>query len=517
MLAHFGILTVMVRAVFFLLTYPLTHSCHPNWHHRPFSSIVFLVDNADDVEKSAGHISKITAGSDGKCEGSMKSSLIKLSGEYSVLERYVMICADKDSGSTKNSVNTGGICIAYGGIQPGKKGKIEDGKILETLEKDVAKFRLYNLDKSSFGLLKSFFDQSFEISTLAIGLMAAYWDTASWVVERYLGKDPSQSEVLVSLIFLGFMTLQGTIVDLPWSLYSTFVVEEKHGFNKTTLSLFIKDQITVLALTAVIGIPVAYLLINLVKWGGDYFYVYCWAFMFAFSILFMTVYPVYIQPLFNKYDPIEDGELKDAIYALAKRLNFPLTNLYQVDGSKRSSHSNAYLFGFGKNKRIVLFDTLIEQMTVPELEAVLGHEIGHWAHGHVLQMLVVQQVYFFAMFFGYGLVKSWEPMFLSFGFNPEAGMPTLIGLMLFSSTLWAPVDKLIGFLLTLNTRRNEFQADEFSVKQKCGEELKRGLVKMSIENRSDLNPDPLYSAYHYSHPPLLQRLSAIDAGMKKLK
>ena len=129
----------------------------------------------------------------------------------------------------------------------------------------------------------------------------------------------------------------------------------------------------------------------------------------------------------------------------------------------------------------------------------------------------MQQVYFFAMFFGYGLCKSWAPMFSSFGFNPESGMPTLIGLLLFTSTIWAPVDKVISFLLTLNTRRNEFQADRYSVKQKFGEELKRGLVKMSIENRSNLDPDPLFSLYHYSPPPLMQRLGAIDVAAKKTK
>lgn len=211
-----------------------------------------------------------------------------------------------------------------------------------------------------------------------------------------------------------------------------------------------------------------------------------------------------------------EGELKDAIFALAKKLNFPLTKLFTVDGSKRSSHSNAYLYGFFKNKRIVLFDTLIKQMTVPELEAVLGHEIGHWALSHVLQMFVIQQVYFLAMFALFGFSLNDPQLYLSFGFNPNT-KPTIIGLMLFLSTIWAPVDKFLSFLVTYNTRRNEFQADQYSVGLNYGPTLKMGLVKMSIENRSNLDPDPLYSLYHYSHPPLLQRLEAIEAGMKKKK
>jgi STE24 endopeptidase len=237
-----------------------------------------------------------------------------------------------------------------GEAKANEKAKIEDGKILETIEKDVPKFRLYGLDKSTFGLVKSAFDIFMELSFLLLGAYPAYWDMSTWVVESKLGRDPGQSEALISLVLLGFVVLQETIIGIPWSLYSTFVVEEKHGFNKTTLKLFITDQLTTLALTAVIGAPVTYAIIHLIKWGGQYFYVYVWAFLFVFSVVMMTVFPVYIQPLFNKYEELPEGELKDAIYAMAKRLSFPLTKLYQVDGSKRSSHSNAYLFGFGNNK-----------------------------------------------------------------------------------------------------------------------------------------------------------------------
>ena len=268
-----------------------------------------------------------------------------------------------------------------GEAKANEKAKIEDGKILETIEKDVPKFRLYGLDKSTFGLVKSAFDMFMELSFLLLGAYPAYWDMSTWVVESKLGRDPGQSEALISLVLLGFVVLQETIIGIPWSLYSTFVVEEKHGFNKTTLKLFITDQLTTFALTAVIGAPVTYAIIHLIKWGGQYFYVYVWAFLFVFSVVMMTVFPVYIQPLFNKYEgkvwssdqgagwilvrliiphcvashtaisELPEGELKDAIYAMAKRLSFPLTKLYQVDGSKRSSHSNAYLFGFGNNKR----------------------------------------------------------------------------------------------------------------------------------------------------------------------
>lgn len=332
-----------------------------------------------EEDKPVGDLGKdvVVAGKDGKASGSVKSKAVKLNGAVSVLGRSVLVA----------KVGAGN--IAGGAIKAGEHGKIEDGKALEAMEKDVPKFQLYNLDKSSFGLVKSVFDLSLEIAFVVMGMYPFFWDISAWVVgEGFLGKDPAEAEALVSLVLLGLVVLQDTVVSIPWSLYSNFVVEEKHGFNKMTLTLFVTDLLTTLALTAAIGGPITWLLIRLIKWGGEYFYVYCWAFMFLFSIVMMTIFPLYIQPLFNKYVELPEGELKAAIYGLAKRLNFPLTKLYQVDGSKRSSHSNAYLFGFGQNKRIVLFDTLVKQMTVPELEAVLGHEIGHWAHGHVLQMFV---------------------------------------------------------------------------------------------------------------------------------
>jgi STE24 endopeptidase len=397
--------------------------------------------------------------------------------------------------------------------QDEKDEKIEDGQVLNHMQKDAPKFQAYGLTKSSFGLIKSFWSLFQDNTLLFLGIYPYLWDFSTNIAINKFGFQ-SEDEIMISLIFVGIQMIMDIFMSLPWSLYSTFVVEEKHGFNKTTPGLFFKDLLISTSLTIIIGGPVLYILLRIIKWGGEYFYIYVWGFLFAFSIFFLTIFPIWIQPLFNKYEPLEDGELKDAIFKLADRLHFPLTKLYVVDGSKRSSHSNAYLYGFFKNKRIVLFDTLIKQMTVPELEAVLGHEIGHWAHSHVLQMFVIQQLYFLAMFAGFGMAMNEPQLYLAFGFNP-ATKPTLIGLMLFMSTIWAPVDKMLSFILTLNTRRNEFQADQYSVNLNYGPRLKMGLVKMSIENRSTLDPDPLYSLYHYSHPPLIQRLSAIDEGMKK--
>ena len=231
------------------------------------------------------------------------------------------------------------------------------------------------------------------------------------------------------------------------------------------------------------------------------------------------IFPTFIQPLFNEVVPLEEGELRKEIENLASSLKFPLTQLFKIDGSKRSHHSNAYMYGFWKNKRIVLFDTLISQTTTKEIVAVLAHELGHWALSHTIQGLIISQCVSFALFYSYGMVKDNTDMYQSFGYDFDdntTSIPHAVGISLFLTTLWKPVNQVLQFLLTLNTRKNEFQADAFAVNLGYGNKLTSALVKLQIENLSNMNPDPLYSAYHYSHPPLVERLSAIDVGMKKV-
>jgi len=232
--------------------------------------------------------------------------------------------------------------------------------------------------------------------------------------------------------------------------------------------------------------------------------------MFVFSVFMMTIVPVFIMPLFNKYEPLEEGNLKKEIYALAEKLNYPLKNLFVMDGSKRSSHSNAFMFGFGKNKRIVLFDTLLTQVYNDEILAILGHELGHWKLGHTLSNFAITQVYFGAAFYFFSLCYTSEELFAAFGFNDSTRpTPSIIALLLFFQTLWAPVDKILSFLLTMFSRSNEFGADRFSHELGYSAQLQSGLVKIHLENLGAMCPDPWYSMYHYSHPPLVERLSAM--------
>jgi len=232
----------------------------------------------------------------------------------------------------------------------------------------------------------------------------------------------------------------------------------------------------------------------------------------------MTIVPVFIMPLFNKYETLPDGELKTKIYELAGRLNYPLKKLFVMDGSKRSSHSNAFMFGFGNNKRIVLFDTLMQQVKDDEILAILGHELGHWKLGHTLTNFCVTQVYFGVAFYFFSLCFKSHDLYAAFGFDhPKQAVPTVIALMLFFQTLWAPVDKVLSFVLTVFSRYCEFAADKFSVDLGMSQKLQSGLCKIHLENLGAMCPDPWYSMYHYSHPPLVERLSAMMELDKKKK
>lgn len=384
--------------------------------------------------------------------------------------------------------------------------------LLPKLQEKFKKAQSYGLDKIRFGMIAALYDVLESLSFLLIGFMPYAWDLSLAKGQAWFGWNEKDQEILITLMFLGVVMVVGTMTSLPFSLWSTFMIEQKHGFNQQTLGLFFADKIKELVLTAVIGAPFVSLMLWIIKAGGTYFYVYIWAFMFVFSVFMMTIVPVVIMPLFNKYEPLPDGELKDSIYALAGKLKYPLKKLFVMDGSKRSSHSNAFMFGFGSNKRIVLFDTLISQVNNNEILAILGHELGHWKLGHTLSSFAVTQLYFGAAFYFFALTYGSKDLPAAFGFDDaNRPVPTIISLLIFFQTLWAPVDKVLSFILTINSRLNEFAADKFSVNLDMSRPLQAGLCKIHLENLGAMNPDPLYSAYHYSHPPLVERLRAMMA------
>jgi len=399
------------------------------------------------------------------------------------------------------------------------KAKVDrNAPLLPQLQSKFLASQSYGLDKVYFSLFSSTYGIIEGIAFLLLGFMPWIWDCSCDFGSSHFGWTESVDEIKISLVFLLFTTIIGTVTALPFELYSTFQIEKKHGFNKQTIGLFVTDKIKSLALTAVFGGPFTALLIKIIKMGGDSFALYVWAFTFVFSVIMMTLVPVVIMPLFNKYEKLPEGSLKDQIYALAGRLDFPLTKLFMMDGSKRSSHSNAFMFGFFKNKRIVIFDTLLEQVHDDEVLAILGHELGHWKMGHTVTNFLVSQLYMGASFYAFSLCYNSHELYRAFGFDDESrSVPTIIALLLFFSTVWEPMDKALSYAMTVHSRKCEFEADEFAMVLGYSKQLQSGLCKIHLENLGAMCPDPWYSTYHYSHPPLVERLSAMMKRDKKTK
>ena len=392
--------------------------------------------------------------------------------------------------------------------------KLSEKNIPEKLRKRIKpeefeKARLYSLDKSTFNFVSEFFGL-FNLAYFLFQLYPKIWEYSGKLGMKYF---QSKTEITQSLIYLGLMVLIGKVQSLPFELYSTFVVERKHGFNKQTLGLFFSDMIKGFLLQAVLGGPFIAVFIWVVRRFGDNFYLAVWLLVFSFQMFIMLIFPTFIQPLFNKFESLPEGSLRTKIEALARKLTFPLSQIFVMDGSKRSSHSNAYFFGFF-TKRIVLFDTLIQQNSEDEICAVLGHELGHWKCWHQFQMLFVTQLHIFSLFYAFSHFINRSEIYEAFGFRNE--MPVIIGLMLFGG-FSAPSEIILSFLMNLFSRKNEFEADKFAVNLGYGELLQSALVNLQIENKSNMNPDWMYSAMNYSHPPLLERLDAIKVAMDKQK
>ena len=298
----------------------------------------------------------------------------------------------------------------------------------------------------------------------------------------------------------------GEIVDIPFELYKTFILEEKFGFNISNLKTFIKDKIIKFILFLIFLPIVISLLVFIIIKGGKYFYIYTEIFGVFLLIVFNWAYPNFIQPLFNTFKELEEGELKKGIFALAKRVNYPLTKIYEMDESKRSAHSNAYLFGFWKNKRIVLFDTLIKNLENKEIESCLAHELGHWSNWHSLILLFIAFTNFFILFYLLQFFINETAIFVSFGFEQKS---VFIGLYLFFH-IYSPFTFFINILQNSIVRRLEYQADKYAYELGYGDTIIKALSKLSESNKSGLDADPLYSLVNNSHPILIERIRAIN-------
>lgn len=308
------------------------------------------------------------------------------------------------------------------------------------------------------------------------------------------------------LLYVGALALAQSLLGLPFAVYSTFVIEARFGFNRTTAKTFIFDRLKGLLLSVVIGAPLLLLVLWIFDRLGPSAWVWGWAATTAVSLMLQFVAPTWIMPLFNKFTPLPAGELRDEIFALAKRLQFPLVNVFLMDGSKRSAKGNAFFTGFGKTKRIALFDTLVAKQSTPEMVAVLAHEIGHYKEGHIWKGFLLGTLQTGGMFFLLALAVRWPALFAAFGLERVS---VHAGLVVFG-ILFTPVSFLLSLPLRAYSRRNEYEADRYArEKLGTGRELSTALRKLSSDSLSNLTPHPLYVKLHYTHPPLMERVSAL--------
>lgn len=315
-----------------------------------------------------------------------------------------------------------------------------------------------------------------------------------------------ENQILLALAFFGILAVASDILTIPFQLYSIFVIEEKYGFNKTTVKTFIVDKIKGYFLGAIIGAPLLALLIYLIQVIGPSFWIW-FALIAAAFIFFMNMfYTSLILPLFNKLTPLPDGELKSAIEAFSAKVKFPLDNIFVIDGSKRSNKANAFFSGIGKKKKIVLYDTLIERHTTDELVAVLAHEVGHFKKKHIVWGFVLSIVQVFFTLFVLSLMVYNENLSLALGGTQQAIHLNLIAFTI----LFAPISGITGLFMSMYSRKNEFEADAYARETYSGPALAEALKRLSVDSLSNLYPHPWYVFFHYSHPPLLTRLEAIS-------
>ena len=309
--------------------------------------------------------------------------------------------------------------------------------------------------------------------------------------------------IITGIIVILAMMLISALLELPFSIYSTFVIEEKFGFNRTTVKTFIIDMIKGAILALALGVPLIYVVLWLMEKAGELWWLYTWIVWMGFNLLIAWAFPTWIAPIFNKFTPLEEGETLDRINNLLERCGFASNGIFVIDGSRRSSHGNAYFSGFGRNKRIVFYDTLLKSLDNDELEAVLAHELGHFKHKHIFKSI--------ALSFAISLLGLWILAWLmqTDWFYTALGVTTpstYMALILFSLVM--PVFTfLLHPLLTMLSRKNEFEADGFAAEQSSAKDLIRALVNMYKENASTLTPDPLHSIFYDSHPPAPVRIA----------
>jgi len=321
-----------------------------------------------------------------------------------------------------------------------------------------------------------------------------------------LARTFTDNVIIISMIFFGIIGFSFELLTIPFNIYATFVIEERFGFNRTTKKTYIFDKIKGWLLGAIIGGGLLALIMWLYEVSGSWFWLIAWGAISGFMIFMAMFYSSLIVPLFNKQKPLESGELRDAIEKFATKTGFKLNNIFVIDGSKRSTKANAYFSGLGVKKRIVLYDTLIKDHSTEELVAVLAHEIGHYKKKHSLKGILISIVHTGLMFFILSLFLGNILLDEVLGVSVSSFHIEIITFGL----LYSPLSMILGIVMNIYSRKNEYEADRFAKENYDGKALQTALIKLSVNNLSNLRPHPLYVFFHYSHPPLLERLKALE-------
>lgn len=345
------------------------------------------------------------------------------------------------------------------------------------------------------------------VSTIfSLAVMLVFWFCGGFPFLNNMINQVSDNSIIKGIVFIGVLIAANSIISLPFSIYSTFVIEEKFGFNKTTVKTFILDLFKSLALGTVLGIPILAGILYILEFTGAYAWLYGWLGLTIISLIIQFIAPRWLMPIFNKFTPLEEGELREAITEYAKSVKYSLKNIFVIDGSMRSSKSNAFFTGFGKYKRIALFDTLINNHTTNEIVSILAHEIGHFKKRHILYGMLIGFIHNGVIFYLLSIFLSNKGLFDAFYMQD---MPIYAGLLFFGM-LYTPIETLLSLLMNILSRKNEFEADRFAAETTGkGEDLITALKKLSKDNLSNLTPHPFYVFLNYSHPTVYERIKKL--------
>ncbi len=363
---------------------------------------------------------------------------------------------------------------------------------------EYQKSQEYTRSKTRFGFITS---------TFGLLIILIFWFTGGFNFLDQIVRSWGFGAIVNGLIYIGILVIAYELLTLPFSVYATFVIEERFGFNRTTPRIFITDILKGLALTVLLGVPLLAGILALFECAGDYAWLYCWLAVTIYMMVMQFIAPIWIMPLFNKFTPMEPGELKDAIQDYARSVGYKVGNISIMDGSKRSTKANAFFAGFGRTKRIALFDTLISKHTIQELVAVLAHEIGHYKKKHILWGIIIGIAHAGLIFFLLSVLLGSPALYQAFYMEQSSVYAGL----LFFGLLYTPVEMVLSIVLQVFSRRNEYEADWFA-SETTNEpaSLVDALKKLATENLSNLTPHPFYVFLNFSHPPLLQRVQAIQ-------